>query len=59
MFGEISLDFIPTIIDENNRMYSIEGFKRREVDALFLRNSFSYLSLLVLLVLAYFLIKGI
>jgi hypothetical protein len=39
-------------------MYSIEGFKRRDVDALFLRNSFSYLGLLAGLTLAYFFIKG-
>ena len=59
MFGEISVDFIPSLINPNNQMYSIEGFKRRDVDALYLRNSFSYLGLLTGLTLAYFFIKGL
>jgi hypothetical protein len=39
-------------------MFSIEGFRRRDVDALFLRNSFSYLGLLVGLVIIYLLVKA-
>jgi hypothetical protein len=59
MFGEINLDFIPSLIDENNQMYAIEGFKRRDIDALFLRNSFSYMGLLLGLTVIYLLIKSI
>jgi hypothetical protein len=40
-------------------MYSIEGFKRRDIDALFLRNSFSYMGLLLGLTVIYILIKSI
>jgi hypothetical protein len=53
------MDFIPDLINPNNQMYSILGFRRRDVDALFLRNSLSYIGLLGGLTLAYLIIKSL
>jgi hypothetical protein len=53
------MDFIPNFINPNNQMYSILGFRRRGVDALFLRNSLSYMGLLGGLTLTYLIIKGL
>jgi hypothetical protein len=38
-------------------MYSIWGFWRRETDALFIRNAFSYIFTLGIFILAYIMIK--
>jgi hypothetical protein len=53
------MDFIPNYVNPNNQMYSILGFRRRDVDALFLRNSMSYIGLLCCLTLAYLIIKSL
>jgi hypothetical protein len=38
-------------------MLSIEGFKKREVDALFLRNSFSNLTIIAFSLVSYLILK--
>jgi hypothetical protein len=59
IFGSISANVFPSLIQDNFKMYSKKGFRDRGIDALFIRNVEKYIVIFVVLLVGYGILKFI
>ena len=57
IFCSFQIDFLPEIVGERYRMTATRGFRRRGVDALFLRNQSDSIVIVTMSLITYLIVK--